>query len=156
MHKFARLLTLVLSGYFCITFAHAGDKYEHKSYDKKLVKSRAAKGYDNNGTVIYNYQEVDEYTDELDDETIGVIELEGGVREINNVIIIKGDVESEKDHLKIGTVTGESSDDVTVNNSVTIEGGVNAENEGISLGTVRVGGADEVSNEVEVGGDIQN
>ncbi len=135
----------------------AGDKYEGRSYQERLVKSRAERGYTNHGTVIYNYQEVDEYSDDLDDETIGVIKPESRVREIHNYVIIRGGVESEKDRLEIGTVTGRSGRDLKVDNSVTIEGDVRTRGKQVDVGTVRTRNAPgEITNEVEIRGDIDN
>lgn len=135
----------------------AGEKYEGRSYQERLVKSRAERGYTNHGTVIYNYQEVDEYSDDLDDETIGVIDPESRVREIHNYVIIRSGVESEKEHLEIGTVTGESGRGLRVDNSVTIEGDVRGRGDQVNVGTVRTRSAPgEITNEVDIHGDIDN
>ena len=138
----------------------AGGKHIHKSYRQRLVKSRADRGYTNHGTEVYNYQEIDAYDDDLDDETLGNIEVEHGshVREVNNVIIIKGDVESEKDELEIGKVKIRRSGRAgTVNNSVTIDGKLEASGESVSIGSIKVdsgGHLDSLENKVEIHGDL--
>ena len=161
--SFFIFLTIVVCVVFsCLTGrpSYAGGKYVHKTYQQRLVKSRADRGYTNNGTVIYNYQEIDAYDDDLDDETLGNIEVEHGshVREVNNVIIIKGDVESEKDELEIGKVKIRRSGRAgRVSNSVTIDGKLEASGENVSIGSIRVdsgGTLDSLENRVEIHGDI--
>lgn len=138
----------------------ASGKHVHKSYQQRLVKSRAKRGYTNNGTVVYNYQEIDSYSDDLDDDTLGNIEVEHGshVREVNNVVIIKGDVESEKDKLEIGKVKIKRSGRAgTVNNSVVIDGKLDASGESVSIGSIKVDGGgrlESLDNKIEIHGDI--
>lgn len=153
------LLCLVVPGltaYPCL----ASGKHIHKSYQQRLVKSRAKRGYTNNGTIVYNYQEIDSYDDDIDDETLGNIEVEHGshVREVNNVVIIKGDVDSEKDELKIGKVKIHRSGRAgTVNNSVTIDGKLEASGKNVSIGSIKVDGGgnlESLDNKVEIHGDI--
>lgn len=161
------LFHCVFSIFLCVLFSGltvgsclASGKHVHKSYQQRLVKSRAERGYTNNGTVLYNYQEIDSYNDDLDDETLGNIEVEHGshVREINNVIIIKGDVESEKDELEIGKVKIRRSGRAgTVNNSVTIDGKLEASGKNVSIGSIKVDGGgnlESLENKVEIHGDI--
>ncbi len=140
-------------------FTYAASKHVHKSYQQRLNKSRAERGYTNNGTVIYNYQEIDAYSDELEDEEIGHLKTEriGHVREIHNTVIIHGNVDSEKEELAIGKVDLEKpGSGGTIENDVTITGDVKAQGETLEIGTVRIGGGqyEHVDNSVEIQGDI--
>ncbi|HIP38324.1 MAG TPA: hypothetical protein EYG88_02870 [Desulfocapsa sulfexigens] len=145
---------------FWLAPSFAADKHVHKTYNQRLVKSRADRNYTNNGTIIYNYQEIDSYDDSISGEQIGNIEIERGsrVRQVNNVIIIKDDVKSKKDTLEIGTVSIKKSGRVgTVNNSVTIDGKIDASGESMEIGTVHVnrsGRVQSLNNKVEIDGGI--
>ena len=141
-------------------YCSASEHHIHKNYKQRLTRSRAKRGYTNNGTVIYNYQEIDGYDDSIEGEEIGNIEVEQGshVREVNNVVIVKGGVESEKDNLEIGKVTiNKSGRAGTVNNSVTIGGDLEASGESVEIGSVHVkhgGKLHSLENKVEIHGGI--
>jgi len=130
-------------------------------YDRKLIKSRAKRGYDANGTAIYSYRVIDEYSDDLDpEEDLGAFEVEPGIREVHSVVIIKGDVESEVEDLRIGTVrTGRSGRLRTVNNRVSIDGDVRASGNEVNIGTVnlnnRPAGQITIRNRVDVDGSFK-
>ena len=145
---------------FSLTPSFAVDKHVHKTYNQRLVKSRADRNYTNNGTVIYNYQEIDSYDDSITGEEIGNIVIDGGsrIREVHNVVIIKDDVKSGKDNLDIGKVSIDRSGRTgTINNSVTIDGKIDASGESMKIGTVHVnrnGRVQSVDNKVEIDGGI--
>lgn len=140
--------------------ASATGKTIHKTYNQRLIKSRAARNYTNNGTVIYNYQEIDSYDDKISGEEIGNILIDGGsrIREVHNVIIIKDDVESDKDNLDIGKVSVSRSGRIqTINNSVTIDGKVDTSGESMKIGTVQIdrgGRVRSLDNKVVIDGEI--
>ena len=137
----------------------AQPRHVHKTYQQRLNKSRAEQGYTNNGTVIYNYKEIGEYSDDLEGEDIGHLKVERGshVREVHNTVIIHGDVDSEKDALNIGKVEmdrpGRGS---TIENDVTVTGDIKTSGQKTEIGTVRIdrGQFGQVDNSVEISGDI--
>lgn len=145
---------------FSLPPSFAANKQVHKTYNQRLTKSRADRGYTNNGTVIYNYQEIDSFDDSIDGEEIGNIVIEHGsrVREVNNVVIIKDDVKSKKDDLAIGKVSVQRSGRAgTINNSVSIDGKIDASGESMEIGTVHVnrgGLVQALDNKVEIDGEI--
>ena len=147
-------LLLLLPG-----FTYAASKHVHKTYQQRLTKSRADRNYTNNGTVLYNYQEIDEYSDDLVGEEIGHLEFEPGahVRKVYNTVIIHGDVDSDKDELAIGKVEMDNpGSGGTIQNDVTISGDVKTKGETVEIGTVRIskGQFKRINNSVEIEGDI--
>ncbi len=126
----------------------------HKTYDQRLIKSRAARGYTNHGKALYNYQEIDTYSDNLKGEEIGHLKVKKRVREVHNVIIVHDDVKSEKEKLAIGKVDMRNSRG-SVNNQVVVHGDIEAESEILEIGTVRSRNQlKKVGNSVNVKGDI--
>jgi len=153
--------TIFLLGF--IVFPPSGmtaGKYVHKNYHQRLVKSRANRGYTNHGTEVYNYHEIDSYDDSIDGEELGNVEVDrhSHVRKINNVVIVKGDVKSDKDNLEIGKVKVKRTGHATViNNSVTIDGKIDVSGESMEIGNVKInrgGTIEQVDNKVEIQGDI--
>lgn len=141
-----------------VSIAFAGE-----IYDQKLTKSRANRGYDAHGTAIYSYIEVDEYSDELDpEEELGAFEVEAGVREVHSVVIINGDVNSELDDLRIGTVrAGRGGSLREVNSRVNIDGGVDSTGGGsVNIGVVNLNNRPRrqirVENRVDIDGSFES
>jgi len=152
-------------------FAHANDttkgtgnaqrytkheKYEPKTYHQTVTKRMEESGFTNRGTVKYNYVEIDKYNDSLGGDEIGYIDLEqdAHVNTVYNSVIIHGDVDSKKDALAIGKITGK--DARYIQNDVRITGDVSAEGDVVELGTVKLkgGAAQRINNAVEISGDI--
>ncbi len=132
-------------------------------YQQKLIKSRASRGYDANGTAIYNYVEVDEYSDDLNPgEELGVLDIGAGIREVHNVVIVNGEVNSELNDLKIGTVRSSRRANIrTIDNKLSIDGGVNASGgESVNLGVVNMNNRQRrttvINNRVDVDGPLRS
>jgi hypothetical protein len=139
----------------------AESKVVHKTHEQRINKARADMQYTNRGTKIYNYQEIDKYSDSLVGDKIGIIDFEKEgyehVREVNNSVIIKDDVDSEKDYLGIGVVEANTPGRVKkINNDVTITGDVNADGEEVEIGVVRIeqGDAEQINNTTKIEGKI--
>ncbi|MDO9041830.1 MAG: hypothetical protein Q7U64_05740 [Desulfocapsaceae bacterium] len=171
MKRFHRIHNLpIISSIFLFTLCSnaltlqtclAENKVVHKTHDQRINKARAEMQYTNRGTKIYNYQEIDKYSDSLVGDKIGIIDFEKEdyehVREVNNSVIIKDDVDSEKDYLGIGVVEANTPGRVKkINNDVTITGDINADGEDVEIGIVRVeqGSVESVNNTTKIEGKI--
>ena len=129
-------------------------------YSKLKVKNRAAIGFTNSGTAMYNYQEIDEYSDELTDEEKGNIELKGeleNVREVYNYIDVKKGISDAEDNVTLGTVRANSGKRVKViDNTVTVHGGVSGKLKKVSIGGVQIRNTRvrRINSHVSIKGDI--
>ncbi len=139
---------------FFTTSPWAGSQHIHKTYKQRLIKSRAERGYDNHGRALYNFKEIDEYSDDLKGEEIGDLKVGSGVREVYNVVIVHNGIDSEKEELEVGKVKMKSAAK-NVHNEVIVEDGITAESEEMEIGTVKVKSSDGViHNEVVIDGNI--
>ena len=141
-----------------VSTGEAAEEYTGRSYNQKIIKSRADRGYTNRGQVLYKYSEVGAYHDGIDDEKIGNLEVDSSVREVHNVTIIHGDVKSKKKDLEVGHLDFKKSRQVTdVDNEVVIDGDVSASGESMEIGTVRMGNggnSKNIENSVTIKGDV--
>lgn len=149
--------------YMVIVSVLPGITYAGELYDRKLIKSRAERGYTNNGTVQYYYSEIDDYSDELNpEEELGAFEAEPGARKVHSRVIINGEVNSELEDLRIGTISsGRGGSLRSVDNGVTINGGVSVSGgENVSIGTIeinnRIRGASTMKNRVDIDGSLES
>lgn len=147
------LLGFSLSLILCCPVVHAADVYN----DIK-IKSRAKRGYDNHGAVRYEYYEVDEYSDELDpEEELGVLEIEENLRELHMRVNVRSAVDSEKEHMEIGTVRVKRGISVReIDNKVTIDGDITVKGGDASVGSVVLerSRSRRIKNEVEIKGSV--
>lgn len=158
LHRILFALVTGLLFLFQFSVVDAAEEYTGRTYKQKIIKSRADRGYSNRGKVLYKYSEVGEYSDDLDDEKIGNLKVDSGVREVHNVTIIHGDVKSKKQDLEVGHLNFKKSRQVTdVNNEVVIGGDVDASGESMEIGTVRLGSdgnSKNINNSVTIRGDV--
>ena len=129
---------------------------ENRIYQNKKIKSRTARGYSNHGTIIYNYQEIDHYSDDLVGEELGNLDPKSKVREIHNRIIVNDRIQSEKDELSIGKISVSGTRIKEIDNEVTIKNGISARGDRVSVGSVQIQGGrvDRVLNRVEIKGRV--
>lgn len=131
-------------------------------YDKKKVKSRAQRGYSNNGKEIYSYTTVNSWDDSLaslktedgDADLLGNVEVKDGVRKVHNVTIVKDSVNSNLKEVQIGNVDVENDTDDIVN-FVEIEGDLNPQHDAkIGVVTLKSGEAKNINSTVKVGTEV--
>ena len=129
-------------------------------YSKVKVKNRSAIGFTNSGTAIYNYQVIDEYSNELSDEEKGNFELNGeleNIREVYNHIEVNNGISNINEDVTIGTIKANSGRKVNViENNVSVMGGVSGRMENVSIGAVQIKGTRvrRIQNTVRIRGKV--
>jgi len=131
-------------------------------YDEIITRSRANRGFTNNGTIIYNYNEiVSECDDEcLTEENLGNITLDRNshVREIHNRIIIDDGIQAFGEDVYIGNITIDRNGSIrNIQNRIRIDGDITSNRDEIRIGDVdinRGGSIEELQNFITIEGDV--
>lgn len=124
---------------------------------EKLIRSRAKRGVSHGGTVVYNYNRVTKYDDELSAEALGNILLDkrSRVRRIFNAVNIEGKVNAA-DGIAIGNFALEQAHIHEAINFVDIKGAIDAHG-GTHIGNIEVNNSTSINNIlncVHIRGDI--
>ncbi|HAE42416.1 MAG TPA: hypothetical protein DCG34_05780 [Clostridiales bacterium] len=145
------LLLSVMVGLLVVSADYSHATEGSATYKTNIIKGRAAKGYTNRGTAVYNYVEINKYNDGIGGEEIGNLDVKSNVREVHNGVVIKNGVKSKKEDLDIGKIeVKKPHSSLEVDNNVVVKGSVKASSaKDIELGTVSMGNNGTTTKDVD-------
>jgi len=152
------IVVIVIGAFILLGTAFAGGN--NFVYNKVKVKNRSAIGFTNSGTAVYNYQEINEYSDELSEQEKGNIQLNGeleSVREVYNYINVRKGISGAAGDVTLGRITINSKKKVRViENVITVNGGISRRGKKISIGGVQIKNTKvgRVTSNITIKGDI--